>query len=262
MPTKRSTSAVAEAKPAPDKKRPTAAGLWQYYRVRWTFLTQICGSVPADPAIIKRWLASRQPAARPAGGKSIEEITEEVLDTIDNTLADEELALASMLCFQRHDGQVVVGARTIKGHIKDCARQISGMYVGMIQGEKSYAQRAINGVYLPPADYWIPVLRDGRPLAAADGTREKPIHVRTARGPMSSIKNFEFITQPTIEFTLQVVTKSFSLDDLQTLFEYGGVHGYGGERSDGEGRYTYDIDWIGNQTPPKSAHSGRPPDGE
>ena len=45
-------------------------------------------------------------------------------------------------------------------------------------------------------------------------------------------------------FTLKVLGRSVSETDLHHLFEYGGVHGYAGERGDGEGRYNYTIERV------------------
>lgn len=45
--------------------------LWTQYRVTWLFLTKLCGSVPADPELQKKWIEARQPKAKPPGGRSI-----------------------------------------------------------------------------------------------------------------------------------------------------------------------------------------------
>ena len=105
--------------------------LWTHYFVRWTFLTKLCGSVPADPDLIRAWLDARQPRVKPAGALSIEEINEEVLASIERGEgeASEEY---SMLVFQRlggaqNDGTaVMLRSNTIRAHMKDCGYQLSG----------------------------------------------------------------------------------------------------------------------------------------
>ena len=216
--------------------------MWTRYRVRWDFLTQLCGSVPADPEIVKAWLDARKPRVRPPGGKSIDDINEEVLATL---AAGDELSDAdsNILTFQRHEGGCVQRAATVKAHLKDCARVLSNQYIGRIEKERAFSTRVINGVYHDPAVYWIPILRpDGTPVEKHDGERDKAIHVRG----MAALKRFEWIQPARMDFTLLVLTAignkpSVSEEDLGTLMEYGGVHGYGGERSDGEGRYTFTI---------------------
>jgi hypothetical protein len=153
----------------------------------------------------------------------------------------------SFLVFQRHAGELVERYGTVKAHIKDCARILSSQYIGKIEGEKAFSSRILNGVYLDPAQYWIPIGReDGEPVRVADGTFDKAIHVYIpGRGQMSALKRFEYIEPPSrMTFTLKVLGRSVSETDLHHLFEYGGVHGYAGERGDGEGRYTYTLERL------------------
>jgi len=213
--------------------------LWTIYDVEWRFITQLCGSVPADPEMIKVWLESRQPKVKPPGGKSIEEIGAEVIET----LAEPEEEKLSMLIFQRHDGVLVLRAGTIRAHMKDCARVLSSLYVGKIQGERSFATRVINGVYLDESKYWITILtHNGEPIKKPSSERDKAIHTRNRQGmPINALKRFEFILSARINFTLKVLGDCVKESDLRHLFTYGGVHGYGGERGDGEGKYIYAL---------------------
>lgn len=216
--------------------------IWTNYRITWRFLTRLCGQTPADPDIISRWIATRAPENKPAaGGKTLQEINEEVLASLE-TEPDEKKA--SVLVFQRHEGQIVMRAATVRAHMKDCARQISSLYVGKIVGERSFAVRIINGLYHDEREYWLPVRQlDGTPMTETSGIYQKPVHVMSPQGPMNSIKAIEFIEPPSmITFVVKVLGKAVSVSDMETLFSYGGVHGYAGERSDGEGRYEWDIE--------------------
>ena len=137
-------------------------------------------------------------------------------------------------------------AATVRAHMKDCARIISAQFVGKIRGERSYATRLINGTYLDPASYWLPILRpDGIPIREPDGKYDKPVHARGPRGEqLNSLKTIEFLSPARLDFQLRILGESVKLADLETLFEYGGTHGYAGERGDGEGRYTYRIEQL------------------
>jgi hypothetical protein len=226
-----------------EKKEPTP--LWSVYRVRWEFLTRLCGSVPANAEMIEDWLKARRSKrkTRPAGSKSIAEINEEVLESLEQ----QEEESFSGLVFQRHNGGLVMRYSTVKAHFKDCGRVVSQLYVGKIVGEKSFAVRVINGLNLDPRQYWLPIRRpDGTPVTQADGKYEKPVHVRGPRGePLNALKCFEYVDPPSVlEFTLKVLGNSVKESDLRILMEYGGVHGYAGERSDGEGRYAFQIERI------------------
>ena len=133
------------------------------------------------------------------------------------------------------------------------------------EGDATLRVKVANGVYWPPADKDIvtlngtpftPILtRDGKPVTEASGVRQKAIHVMTPTGPRSAIKTFEVVENAVIEFPLSILTaparqvkrgkEILSVpgrplihdDDLKQLFLYGGVHGYGGERSEDGGRY-------------------------
>lgn len=215
--------------------------IWNVYRVRWTFLTRLCGSVPADPCIIDKWIESRAPKVKPASGKSIQEINEEVLEHS----ADVDECKYSILQFQRDNGGLAMRYGTVRAHLKDCSRQISAQFVGKIKGKRAFSTRVINGVYLDESVYWLPILRaDRSPIADGDGFMDKAVHVRGPRGePLNALKRIEYVNPPSVlEFTVKILGNSITESDLHLLMTYGGTHGYAGERSDGEGRYRYEIE--------------------
>jgi hypothetical protein len=225
--------------------------LWTHYRVRLDFLTRVCASVPADPELVAQWIKARSPDVKPPGALSIEEINEEVLASIERGEGEIDESF-SLLVFQRHDGQIVQRAATIRAHIKDCARVLSAQFLGRIKGERAFSTRVINGVYHDEHQYWLPLLRpDGAPITSADGERDKPIHARGPQGqPINALKRYEYVEPPVImEFGLKVLGRSISRTDLDHIFSYGGVHGYGGERSDGEGRYHYTLEVLDAEPP-------------
>jgi hypothetical protein len=221
--------------------------IWTTYRVRWDGLTKLCGSVPADPELVKAWVEARKPMVRPAGAKSIDEIREEVFETIAAGDAD-DLPEASLLVFQRHEGGLVVRAATLRAHLKDCARVISAQYMAKIKGERAFSTRVLNGCYPDERQYWVPILHpDGSPITKHDGETDKAIHVRGPRGEvLNALKRYEWVEPWRIDFTLKVLggKASVRFEDLEILLEYGGVHGYAGERGDGEGRYTSTIEEV------------------
>jgi hypothetical protein len=231
---------MAKEKKPPSGPRPAtdipAVG-WTRYRVTWLGLNKLCASVPADPEIVKAWIEARKPRVQPPGGLSLDEINEEVLAS----LADEEERDSNILIFQRHEGLCTERAATVKAHLKDCARRLSAR-TGRIEGESAFSTKVINYVYQAPQPYWIPVLRpDGTPVTKHDSEMDRP--VTTFRG--TSLKRFEWIEPWRMDFGLQVWTTSgfpaVSQEDLEKLMLYGGVHGYGGERGNGEGKYVATI---------------------
>lgn len=220
--------------------------MWTTFNVEWKFITRLSASVPAGADLQRKWLESRAPKVRPPDSKSIEEIAEEVAASTPELEEEDERGL---YVFQRLNVEGVTSlclrAATLRAHLKDCARILSSLYVGKIEKEKSFAQKVLNAVYYPPELYWLPILKasDGTPLREPTGTYEKTIHVRTRQGERSAFKNMEYATDAMLRFPLIVMTQPsgklvVNENDLGLLFEYGGVHGYGGERGDGEGRYT------------------------
>jgi hypothetical protein len=229
--------------PKPPETKPP--DLWTSYRVRFDFLTSLCGSVPADPEVVAAWVRARTPRVKPPGALTIEEINAEVLASIERGEGEADESY-SVLVFQRQDGACVMRAATVKAHIKDCARVLSAQFIGRIQGERAFSTRVINGVYVDEQTYWLPIRRPGGAPVTTVEMRDKAIHVRGPRGEqLNALKRFEYIPPPSyLEFTLKVLGRSVSATDLDHLFSYGGVHGYAGERSDGEGRYLYSIERI------------------
>jgi hypothetical protein len=219
------------------KSRGIPAMEWTRYRVSWVGigLTKLCGSVPSDPELVKAWLDARQPRVRPPGSRSLDEINEEVLATLaEDALEETE---STLLTFQHHEGACVMRAATIKAHLKDCARRLSAR-VGKIEGEAAFSTKVINYVYPDPTVYWVPILRpDGTPVIKPDGAMDRPVTTRFG----TSLKRFEWIEPWRLDFTLQVFTTSgkpaVGPEDLDKLMLYGGVHGYAGERGNGEGKY-------------------------
>jgi len=220
--------------------------MWTRYQVRWDFTGRLCGQTPDQESIIDAWLRSRQPRVKPPGGKSIEEITEEVASTLAEPAAE-----FSNLVFQRVNGYLTMRTSTVRAHLKDCASVLSSLWIGKIQGERSLAVRVRNGIYLDEAKgAFLAILRpDGTPIAEPDGVIERPIHVTGPRGErLNALKRFEYVEPARLDFTLLVLGNRpkqadvVSLSDLEHIMRYGGVHGYAGERSMGEGKYVATID--------------------
>jgi len=222
--------------------------LWTEYDVVWTFIRKLCGSVPGNPHLLETVLKARSPKVRPPGGKSIPEIQEEIVATLE-----EEEEEPAVNVFQKVNNHLVVRSDNIRAHIKECARIVTWHYVGYVQGEKSLTARTKNCVYID--DYFIQILRpDGKLVADQDGRITKPIHTSGPRGqPINAIKTFEWIEPARLDFHLRVFGGVVKVEDLKTIMEYGGVHGFGGERSAGEGKYIFKIIERGKDNGRKTA---------
>lgn len=237
-----------------------SGNMWQRYKVTWEFNNRLCGSFPLSKDMIQPWLDARKPASKPQGARSMEEIAEEAAASItESDPAAEALALEerTTLGFQRFDDYLVMRSGTVKAHLKDCARVLSSFSDRPVKGsgERSFAVKAVNCIY--PDEYWVPILKNGKGIKISDGTFDKAVHVNTPQGPRNALKRIHYVEKPTLIFHLNVLTTTkgevLSQEELEKIFEYGAIHGYAGERGDGEGRYTYTIEL--DQASPKREKS-------
>ena len=219
--------------------------IWVEYMVTWSFPWWLCGGVPQNPDIVRDWLQSAMPTVKPAEAREIAEIQEEVLATLASPTEERKIGINSfqkvagqLVGFPDHLAVLVVRAATIRAHLKDCARAVSRYVVGRVEGEAAFSTRFINCVYPDfPVQYWVPILRDGRPLAQEDGWEEKPFSAMTPRGKISAFKRVGYVENVQLRFRLRVAGGAVSIQDLAKVMEYGGTHGYGAERGMGHGRY-------------------------
>ena len=207
--------------------------MWKTARVELKFSGRLCGSVPLSKEIIDDWLEARMPKNKPEDGKSLEEIKQEVLQSIENI--EEKVTLG----FQQNGAGLVIRGGTIKAHLKDCANQIKDV---IKPGIKAFRSKIANKVYID--EYFIHLKKNGSPLMEVDGEFDQPVHVMTAMGPRNALKKIRYLQCPEIEFTMKVLTdKEVGEEVIEKIFEYGSIHGYGGERGMGEGRYSFQIEW-------------------
>lgn len=222
------------------------SGLWQQYKVTWTFKTKLCGSFPLAKDMISPWLEARKPGVKPEGGRTIQELASEAVATLER-VEEENIALEerTTLGFQRNDDYLVMRGGTIKAHIKDCARMLSSFSEKPVKGsgERSFAVRALNCLY--PDDYWVPILKNGKPIRVPDGNFDKAVHVQTAQGPRNALKRIMYVEDAVLVWNLNVLNTNRELvseAEMERLFDYGAIHGYAGERGDGEGRYDWTME--------------------
>jgi hypothetical protein len=207
--------------------------MWQKAEVTMNFTGKLCGSVPLKKEIVEGWLEARMPKEKPEEGKSIEEIKKEVLDSI------EEVAEKVTLGFQKNGNSLVVRGGTIKAHVKDCANQIKDAITPKI---KNFRGKVANKFFID--EYFVQLLKNGKSVDSEDGEYDQPVHVITQQGPRNALKTIRFLNEPSLKFHIRLMEdKEITKEKIEEIFEYGKIHGYGGERGMGEGRYTFQINW-------------------
>ena len=161
--------------------------------------------------------------------QSLEEIEQQVAESI------EEEVERTTLGFQKNQAGLFIRGGTLKAHLKDCANQIKD-----VVKVKAFRAKVANCVYIE--EYHVNLFRGEQILQEADGEFEQPVHVFTPQGPRNALKIIKYVNNPTIRFTLLCLPhKEATIEKVKEIFVYGSIHGYGGERGMGEGRYTYSI---------------------
>lgn len=119
---------------------------------------------------------------------------------------------------------------------KDCANQIKD-----VLKVKALRSKVANKVYVD--DYRVYLMdEDGEIIKEYDGIHEQAVHIFTAQGPRNALKKIRFVERPLLSFTLKLMQdKEVTAKVIEHIFEYGSVHGYGGERGMGEGRYSWTM---------------------
>ena len=209
--------------------------MWLQYRVVLDVEGPFAASLPKDPDAIRSMLEHRMPTRNPEDAIPIDELTEQVAAAVATDDQPDEDILPGASTFPSDDKGLYYEGRCVRGHLKDCALQIAGFFDGPKERAgviKNFRAKFVNRVYCITDKIYV-----GATEVA--GTQERFIQVMTRQGPRSSIKYIDWVESPTLEFTIKLLNDDVITEEhLKAVFEYGGTHGMGGERSQGWGRYT------------------------
>jgi len=223
---------------------------YDYFEVTMNFTGRLCGSVPQNPEIVRDWITARAPKTTPENPvATIDEIVDEVnksLEVQQEGMSEDEIQKMiekTTLGFQADgDGNLVVRMGTIKAHLKDSANQVKEAL-----GIPAFKSRVANNLYL--LDYFNPIMKNGDNVTESDDSYEQPVHAFVrSKGvveKINALKVIHYLVKPTITYRFSLQRNGLvPIGSLVKILEYGGQHGYGGERSLGEGRYTASIKKI------------------
>jgi hypothetical protein len=190
--------------------------------VQLQFTTPFASSTPKNPKDIEAMLEARMPSKPPESAMPVPELAEQIAGEVEAT----EEVERGYATFKRDDNGLYYEARCIRAHIKDCANQLQG-----ILGIKALKAKVANKVYVEPAKIYL-----GK--SEPDGSEVRIIHAMTMKGPRSSLKTIDYVMDAKLNFTLRVLEDGvIDRDILEAIFEYGGTHGIGQERSQDWGKY-------------------------
>jgi len=210
--------------------RKEATVMWKRYAVELRFTTPFASSTPKNPKDIEAMLIARAPSdaelqkRKDAGEKIVplDELGEQVAEEVK---ASEEVE-RGYATFKRDDKGLYYEARCVKAHIKDCANQLQGFLE-----TKALKSKVANRVYVEPAKIYL-----GK--SEPDGSEVRIVHAMTMKGPRSSLKTIDFVDSPVLKFRLKMLDDGVIDEEiLKAIFEYGGEHGMGQERSQDWGKY-------------------------
>ena len=204
--------------------------MWKRYAVELRFTTPFASSTPKNPKDIEAMLIARAPSEaelrkRKDAGEEIVPLDELGEQVAEEVKASEEVE-RGYATFKRDGKGLYYEARCVKAHIKDCANQLQGFLE-----IKALKSKVANRVYVEPAKIYL-----GK--SEPDGNETRIVHAMTMKGPRSSLKTIDYVDRPTLKFTLKMLDDGV-VDEaiLKAIFEYGGEHGMGQERSQDWGKY-------------------------
>jgi hypothetical protein len=212
---------------------------WTRYRVTLEFDDRIVGGVPAHQAdttyderrdAVESWLSKQTGEKPPPEG-----LVEEVMNDPDIPTVE----IGPLNTFKRDDDALYIEARQVKAMLREGAQRL-----GIIAKKRGSRQVIQHDLHVVGQDKQkIRLCRAGVWLQEPDGVDERPISVMTRQGPRTAIKRFEYVTEPTITFTVQLLAggigdKIVSAIELKQMMELGGWLGLGADRSQGAGMFT------------------------
>jgi len=198
------------------------SGMWKKYEVELQLTTQFASSTPKNPLDIEAMLKARIPSKPPEDPIPLPELADQIAEDVE---ADEEVE-RGYATFKRDENGLYYEARCVRAHIKDCANVLQKLL-----GKKALKSKVANRVYIEPAKIYL-----GK--SEPDGNETRIVHAMTMKGPRSSLKTIDYVDKPVLKFILKLMDDGeITQDILEAIFEYGGEHGMGQERSQDWGKY-------------------------
>lgn len=196
--------------------------MWRRYEVELKFTSPFASSTPKNPKDIEAMLEAKMPSKPPPDATPIDELAEQVEEEVGAT----EEVERGYATFKRDDNGLYYEARCVRAHIKDCANILQNTLE-----VKALKSKVANRVYVEPDKIYL-----GK--KEPDGSETRIVHAMTMKGPRSSLKVIDFINDARLKFRLVVLDdKVIDIDILKAIFQYGGTHGMGQERSQDWGKY-------------------------
>lgn len=214
------------------------------YQVRVQILDKIVGGVPSSPSVIKGWLKSRLEL----GDRDLQELADATLaerfpdrqptaDELAQAVMEGGAAEVSVNGFKRTpDGELAYEGRCMKAALKEWS---NSAYPGVDwPSKKKVAATFRKGLMATIAERaFVSEVYIGLGVTEPTAVEERIKHVKTPKGPQSSISRVEYVEQPTLTFTLRVHDDFLSAEEWGRIWERGEDIGVGADRGRSDGKF-------------------------
>ena len=198
------------------------------YDVRLEFISPIHGGTPKNADVAETWINTNLGRAEIEGQEKTRKL-KVTMDELKETLVEMETNISNG--FRVSEGRIYAATYQIKAMLKEAAESLRRAGVLKVT---SYRQRLgrdvqVFGVEEP---FKIFFKRNGSILKTADGNELATVHAMTPTGPINAIKKSDVVNPPAeIEFTIEVVGKSITEDQLKLFLTHAGRFiGFGSDR--------------------------------
>jgi len=201
--------------------------MYTNYHIKLRFKDRIVGGIPKSKEIITSWIKAQTGFDDEITQQQIAEATDEMKEQI----VDEKVA-KSWMGFKSDGNGLYIENRNIMGMLKESANILKGIKGGeSLINQKALKARLVERVSVTERRIYLGVKEP-------TGYEEVPIHVMTRMGPRTSLKRFDYVEKPEIEFTLEVLDDGIITEErLRTILEHGERLGLGADRSQQEGKF-------------------------
>lgn len=234
---------------------------WIRFSVELSILERLVGGIPASKDLIKIWTAANMPSVSEAERAKLVEKTVEELGQVT-----EDKAVGMTTMFKQDATGIYIEGRQVKAMFKENANILRDLLLKGEAADKRKADKAAKADEAAKTDdaratkmkarftnlkskvaerlfveeSHIHFHRADQTLKAADGQEEKAIHVMTPQGERTALKRITFVEAPaTLKFTIRFLADGVVDAELvKYILEYAGWNGLGGERSQGNGRFS------------------------
>jgi hypothetical protein len=160
--------------------------IWKFYLVRLQFEGPFAAAIPKDPKEIRAILVGRLAAQAPPDATPADESAEPV--TVD--AGTDEQALPAWSTFKRDGKGLYYEGRCVRGHLKDCARQVAWMFPTI----SDFKARVSNATYVMTDKIYL-----GK--AGIEGTETRFMRM----GPQPAYRYVDYVVDPAMTFTLKLL---------------------------------------------------------